>query len=57
MTNPTQNIDIICSFFFGDILSLASIGNGSVRMARSRKISTPPLANPNLNTSFSRLSK
>lgn len=46
MTNPTQNMDMIWSFFFGDMLSFASIGRGSVKIARSKKISIPPLAKP-----------
>jgi hypothetical protein len=57
ITNPTQNMDMICSFFLGDMLSLASMGSGSVRMAKSRKISIPPRANPKLFTLFSRYSR
>jgi hypothetical protein len=49
MMKPTQNIDMIWSFFFGDMLSFASMGSGSVRIAKSRKISIPPRANPKLS--------
>jgi len=41
-TKPTQNMDMIWSFFLEDICSLASVGRGRHRIIKSRAISMPP---------------